>query len=161
MSEKKKSVRRQLFVDAKIQGALVIRVILYWVLCLLTVTLMLLCWQVLTGPPRTFQQHLGELWLHYGPALLASFLVLPLVMVDVVRLSNRFAGPLLRLRGSMRALARGEHVEPLRFRRRDFWAPFADEFNAAVAHLQREAPQREPQHDQQEELEDSALTAGT
>ena len=34
--------RRQLFVDNKVQGALVMRSISYWFLCLLTVTLMLL-----------------------------------------------------------------------------------------------------------------------
>ena len=39
--------------------------------------------------------------------------LLPLVVVDVLRLSNRFVGPLLRLRRSLRQLARGEYVEPI------------------------------------------------
>jgi len=61
------------------------------------------------------------------------------VIVDVVRLSNRFTGPLLRLRRSMRALARGEQVEPIRFRDNDFWHDFAEEFNALAARFRHQA----------------------
>ncbi len=137
-----KHVRKQLFVDPKVQGALVARVLLYWIVCLITITLMLLCWNVLTTP-RMFYTFLDEMWHQYAPALLASFILLPMVVVDVIRLSNRFAGPLFRLRRSMRALARGEHVEPIRFREGDFWHEFAEEFNAVVARLQKEAPATE------------------
>ena len=38
-------MRRFIFVDPKIQGALVVRVALYWIMCLVTVGLMLLCWR--------------------------------------------------------------------------------------------------------------------
>ena len=54
------------------------------------------------------------------------------------------AGPLVRLRRSMRALARGEHVEPIKFREGDFWQEFAEEFNAVAARVQGERPQDEP-----------------
>jgi hypothetical protein len=136
----KKAVRRQLFVDAKIQGTLVVRVILYWVVCLMTITLMLLCWRILTGPALPFSRHFDDMWFFYGPALIASCILLPLVIVDVVRLSNRVVGPFLRLRCSMRALARGEQVELIEFRRGDFWKEFADEFNAVVARVRSEPP---------------------
>jgi len=138
----KKCMRKRLFVDPKVQGALAVRVVLYWVVCLITITLMLLCWRIVTGPARLFYTHFDDMWFHYGPALVASLMLLPLVVVDIVRLSNRFAGPMLRLRRSMRALARGENVEPLEFRDADFWHEFAAEFNgvlARVQHLQRQA----------------------
>jgi hypothetical protein len=156
----KKAVRRQLFVDARIQGPLVVRVVLYWVICLITIALMLLCWRILTGPKRLFLQHLDEMWFYCGPAALASFLLLPLVLVDLVRSSNRFVGPFLRLRWAMRGLARGEPVEPIEFRRGDFWREFADEFNAVAARVQGE-PSPPPQSDLQEEPEEPApaLTA--
>jgi len=129
-------VRKRLFVDPKVQGALVLRAILYWVVCLITVTLMVLCWRILTGPARMFYTHFDDMWFHFGPALVASLVLLPLVIVDTIRLSNRFAGPLMRLRRSLRALAQGEHVEPLRFRHGDFWQEFADEFNVLLARVQ-------------------------
>jgi hypothetical protein len=144
-----KQVRRQLFVDPKVQGALVLRVLLYWVVCLITITLMLLCWNVLRTP-RMFYTFLDDMWLQYGPALLASFLLLPVVVVDIIRLSNRFAGPLFRLRRCMRALARGEHVEPIRFREGDFWRDFAEEFNAVLARVQGESHATEPARRQEE-----------
>ncbi len=132
----KKQTRKQLFVDAKVQGALALRVILYWAVCLVTITLMLLCWRILTGPARMFYTHFDDMWFHYGPALIASLVLLPLVIVDIVRLSNRFAGPLLRLRRSMRALGRGEEVQPIHFRDGDFWNELADDFNAMLARVE-------------------------
>ena len=70
----KKSLRKQLFVDPKVQGALVGRVMLYWVTCLVGITLMLLCWRIVTGPARPFYLHFNEMWFFYGPALIASIL---------------------------------------------------------------------------------------
>ena len=131
-----KRLRKHLFVDPSVQGALISRVVLYWFVCLLSITLMLLCWRIMTGPPRFFATHLKEMWYSYAPAVIASFLLLPLVVVDVLRLSNRFVGPLLRLRRSMRQLGRGEEVEPIEFREADFWPEFADEFNAIRLRMQ-------------------------
>jgi hypothetical protein len=131
----KQHVRKQLFVDAKVQGALVLRVAVYWGFCLLTLALTLLCWRILTGPARIFYTHFDDIWYYYGSACVASLLLLPIVLFDIVRLSNRFAGPLVRLRRSMRALARGEEVQPIHFRGSDFWQEFADEFNAIAARL--------------------------
>lgn len=146
-----KYVRKHLFIDPKVQGALVVRVALYWVVCLITMTLMLLCWRILTGPARMFYTHFDDMWFFYGPAVVASFLLLPLVIVDIVRLSNRFAGPMLRLRRSMRNLARGEHVHPIKFRDGDFWHDFAEEFNTLAARLQQETTPPPPDPDEQPE----------
>jgi len=156
MSEMK-SLRKRLFVDPKVQGALVGRVILYWVVCLITITLMLICWRIVTGPARPFYTHFDDLWFFHGPAVIASFILLPLVVLDIVRLSNRFAGPMLRLRRSMRALARGEHVEPLEFRDADYWHEVAEEFNAVLKRVQQESPPPAAEHEPQEE----PVTAGT
>jgi len=132
--------RRQLFVDNKVQGALVMRCITYWFLCLMTVTLMLLCWRVLTGPARMFYRHLDDMWFHFGPALVASLILLPIVVIDIIRLSNRFAGPMVRMRRAMQNLAKGERVPPLQFRDNDFWKDFAQDFNTLLARVERELP---------------------
>ena len=153
----KKSLRKQLFVDPKVQGALVLRAIMYWIFLLITVTLLLLCWQIITGPARMFYTHFNDMWYFYGPAAIASFALLPLVVVDIIRVSNRFAGPMMRLRRSMRDLARGEHVAPIEFRDGDFWQDFAKDFNAVVARVQREntppqpEPDPRPEHDPRQE----------
>jgi len=64
-------LRKQLFVDPKVQGTLVVRVVFYWVVCLITITLMLLCWSILKTP-RMFYTHLDDMWFHYGPASTSS-----------------------------------------------------------------------------------------
>jgi len=157
-----KHLRKQLFVDPKVQGTLVGRVVLYWLICIITIALMLLCWQIVTGPARMFYTHFNDLWFFYGSAMVASLLLLPLVVVDVIRVSNRFAGPLVRLRRSMQALARGEQVDPLEFRDGDFWQDFAEEFNALAARVQDGVPMVPPVPDEQEmqQPEEELLAAG-
>jgi hypothetical protein len=148
----KKALRKHLFVDRKVQGALIARVVMYWVGCLITIALMLLCWDIITGPARMFYMHFDDMWFYYGPAAIASFLLLPLVIVDIIRISNRFVGPLLRLRRSMRALARGEYVEPIEFRSKDFWYDFADEFDAIRARIMQLTAEKESGIEDEEPL---------
>jgi hypothetical protein len=131
-----KHLRKRFYIDAKVQGGLVMRVIMYWILCLLGVFLMLLCWRIITGGPQPFRFYLRDTWRDCASAVMATLLLLPLVITDIIRYSNRFVGPTMRLRRSLRQLARGQHVDPIEFRDSDFWQEFADEFNAVAAHLQ-------------------------
>lgn len=127
--------RRRFFVDFKVQGALLLRSVSYWGFCLLSITVMLIIWRVVSGPQQMFRDHLAEVWQRFAPALVASLLLLPLVLMDTVRLSNRFAGPVFRLRRSMKALVRGEKVQPIHFRDGDFWHDLADDFNILATRL--------------------------
>jgi len=145
--------RKRFFVDPKVQGLLVARVVLYWIFCLSSIILMLLCWRIVTGPARVFYTHFDDMWFHYGPALIASLLLLPLVVIDVIRFSNRFVGPMLRLKRSMRQLARGDDVEPIEFRDADFWKEFATDFNAIRARIQETAVAPAVKHEETEEEE--------
>jgi hypothetical protein len=131
-----KKVRRHFFVDPALQGALVTRVVLYWIICLCSVVLLMLAWRIITAPGGSALTYANEMWTYCWPALVTSFLLLPLVVMDILRFSNRFAGPLLRLRRSLRALARGEEVRPIEFREDDFWLEVADEFNAVRLRVQ-------------------------
>ena len=135
--------RKQLFVDRKIQGMLLYRIAIYWCFAVLTVCAIVLCVNAITydGPNDSFLDLMAfqEFFIKYGVVVAASALLVPIIMFDVLVISNRFAGPLFRLRRSMRALAAGEHVEPIRFRDKDLLPELADEFNAVlerVHHLQ-------------------------
>jgi hypothetical protein len=98
--------------------------------------MMLLCWRVFTIPGRTFAFHVDWLWFHYAPAVVASLLLVPIILLDSLRMSNRFAGPMVRLRRAMGRLAEGESVQPINFRDNDFWADFAEDFNRMLARQQ-------------------------
>jgi len=127
--------RKQLWVDPKIQGALIVRVLAYWISCLITVALL---GRVTVGMASIFPGLEDQTWLPYMPALLASAFFLPLVVQDTLRLSNRFVGPMFRLRRSLRDLADGKKVRKIYFREGDMWQEFADDFNDLVVHFQME-----------------------
>jgi signal transduction histidine kinase len=135
-----RTVRRSYFVDKKVQGALVNRVARYWLLSVVVVaTLTVLGWIFVTpgmGALVQLRAHLPMLLGGMAVALLASMIVLPVILYDVVRVSNRFAGPMLRLRRGMGQVAAGVQIEPIHFRGEDYWQDFADVFNELNNRLQ-------------------------
>ena len=92
--------RRTYFVDKKVQGALLARAARYWLLSVVVVaSLTVLGWMFVTpgmGALIQLREHLP--WLLGGllVALIVSLCVLPVILYDLARLSNRFAGPMLR-----------------------------------------------------------------
>ncbi len=126
-------LRKRFLVDYRVQGALIVRVVLYWLTCLLTMMFLLLGWRMIAEPARPLSAHLTDVWVLYGPVAVTSLLLLPGVIYDLLRLSNRFAGPMFRLRRSMHDLAQGKPVAAVRFRHSDFWQEFADDFNTVAA----------------------------
>lgn len=87
------------------------------------------------GPIRSVDLYESVL-ARFGPVLLAAVLLLPLVLWDYIRLTNRFAGPVLRLRRTMRQVTAGEQVQPITFRDGDFWSDFAEDFNELLDKVQ-------------------------
>jgi hypothetical protein len=58
--------------------------------------------------------------------------LLPVFIFDTIKLSHRFAGPVLRLRNEMRAVADGGELRRLSFRKGDFWHSLAEDYNALL-----------------------------
>ncbi|HZZ29263.1 MAG TPA: hypothetical protein VFE46_14795 [Pirellulales bacterium] len=129
-------IRKRLFIDRKVQGALMLRAVEYWFCCLLTVALALLAWSLITGPDQPLVQFFLDSWRFFLPTAVVSLLILPLLVYDILRLSNKFTGPLFRLRRELRRLAAGEQVPPMHFREGDFWPDLADEFNAVAQRME-------------------------
>ena len=127
--------RKKLLVDRQVQYAFLLRAVGYWLMCVLTVLLLLTFTNMLAEPARMFMPEADGLWLRLGPTVICAILFLPVVVYDFLRVSNRLVGPVFRLRKAMRALAAGEHVDPIRFRDGDFWREFADEFNAVARRM--------------------------
>jgi hypothetical protein len=81
-------------------------------------------------------QRPGLLWHHFAPYLIASGLLLPIVAHSAIRFSNRFAGPMVRIRRSLKQLAEGE-IPHVVFRENDFWTDVADDINKLAARQAR------------------------
>ena len=61
--------RRRIFlVDTKVQGALMFRVVAYWVYCLFTISLLLIWWDAFAGPPREFMTVVSDVYKRFVPA---------------------------------------------------------------------------------------------
>lgn len=66
------------------------------------------------------------------PIILVAALLIPAFLRDTLRLTNRFAGPMFRLRQAIEGLSAGKENRPLKFRKTDFWQPVADSFNLVI-----------------------------
>jgi len=124
--------RQQHLVDARIQGDLIARMALVSILTLVTCAA--------AYGVRNLLFPFGSGWTyHVGPLLAAFALVLPIVVYDAVRVTNRLIAPVIRLWHMIRLFAEDrEQVKPIEFREGDPWAELAHDFNIMLASIQEE-----------------------
>ncbi len=127
--------RRQKLIDSKVQGALARRIIFHWLVFLAVASAAALLLQVLSDPFRPTGEHIENLWFTHGPFLVVMVFLLPVFVIDTVKISHRFAGPIYSLRRTMREVADGNPPRKLKFREGDFWHELADDYNAMIARL--------------------------
>ncbi len=122
-------MRQQVWIDRHVQGVLVGRVLLYWSGILIYFGLSIGCYHWWQNPEWTLTEHLGAMVEQVLPCLPTLVLLLPLVIFDIVRLSNRFAGPIFRLRHHLTELSQNSQISPLNFRDEDYWQQLAEPIN--------------------------------
>lgn len=122
-------MRQQVWIDRHVQGVLVGRVLLYWSGILIYFGLSIGCFHWWQNPEWTLSEHLWAMLEQVLPCLPTLLLLLPLVIFDIVRLSNRFAGPVYRLRKHLTDLSQDTQVSPLHFRDEDYWQQLAEPIN--------------------------------
>ena len=100
--------RKQLFVEPQVQGAFLLRVIIYFVAWLLAAGVTATVLGMTTFLSQGGQALLG----HYGYflklVLAASLMLLPIILYDIGVLTNRVVGPLNRLRNELHRLGEGQ-----------------------------------------------------
>ena len=131
----KPSKRKNLFVDPKVQSALAVRLAVHWFLFAGIVSVLTLSLKWFADP----FQSMGQLWNVFmsdqWPMLVTMTLLLPIFVYDSLKLSNRFAGPIIRFRKTIVAIADGETPRHLKFRKGDFWHDLAGDFNRMLDRL--------------------------
>lgn len=125
--------RKRIFVDSAVQGALIRNVLTHWLVFVITLAVILGAFQFFQDPMASAEEHLALFPRRHGLTFLVLVLLLPTFLWDTARLSNRFAGPVLRLRRMMQTLAAGNDPGELRFRDGDFWTELGDHFNGIRA----------------------------
>ena len=121
--------RKQNYIDSHVQGALLKRICGHWLVFFFVSALAILVSQTLLGDPT---KTVGDrLRLETGEFILMGIVMIslfPAFMLDTIRFSNRFVGPIARFRRHLRELKNGE-TNHCSFRNNDFWAELADEYN--------------------------------
>lgn len=131
------SQRSRILVDPQVQWSIAGRILCHWALfavCLVSISAMVRIMSAAGDQP------FAEAWRSAAraqvPLLGVMFLLLPVFLRDTLKLSNRFAGPMYRLRTALRSLAEKEPAHAINFRTGDFWQEAAADFNIVVDELQ-------------------------
>ena len=74
----------------------------------------------------------------YYPMLFCACLILPLFMIDFVRLTHRIAGPLVRFRIALVQLMQGHRVNEVELRKGDLLTEFQQAFNEFLSFYNRQ-----------------------
>ena len=106
---------------------------MYWTICLVVVFGTIIGFSALEGTPR---DDTGSVTRFLIPAGVVAFVVLPIVMLDLVAFSNRFAGPVLNFRNKFRKLVQDHETTPISFRAGDFFVDLRDNYNELVQVIQ-------------------------
>lgn len=171
-----KSRRKRTFVNARAQGRVVLRVAAYWIMYHIVLWHGLFVFRYaqvrMSADETLLRQGVDSLYwqfcIDHVPLLMASLLIMPLFMLDFIRLTHRIVGPLLRANNSLQQLMRGEHVPQVEFRKGDLLTEFQTTFNDFLAFYEdqqsfrsRSRPAEAPARDQQMSETQAALVEST
>lgn len=132
----KKYLRKKQFVDRTVQGTLLLAAARYWLVSLFVVGAVTVLGWIFVAPGLEqlvqIRSQLPAFFTMLLVSIVAATLVLPVILFDLMKLTNRFAGPIYRLQRVMREAAAGIPVEPLEFRDGDYWPELAHTFNELI-----------------------------
>jgi hypothetical protein len=140
--------RKRMFVSSRIQGRLMSRIGVYWVLYHVVLWHGLFVFRYLQyrmtaagGIAVPFSELYGQFVIDYYPVVVCALVTLPVVVIDMLHMTHRVAGPLVRFQNALRDLVEGKPVESVSLRKNDLLNEFQDEFNQYLAVLSRERRQ--------------------
>jgi hypothetical protein len=150
--------RRKLFVDRAVQGSLLRRVALHWALYFTCLVIFLGIFYVLKSQATSQPMSLDDFFQDHMITFAVLLALVPLFLYDTLKLSHRFAGPMVRLRNGLRDWADGKEVGAIKFRQRDFWAELADYLNQAVERSKHDS--EEPENSDSNESVEEPVEVG-
>jgi hypothetical protein len=125
--------RSRSFVDPEVQGSLLRKIAIHWILLFVVNAMAIVIWvRMFEQPETSWSATLGDCIRRFLPFFVITILLIPAFIWDTLKISNRFAGPVLRLRSALANAAQGQEVEHLSFRESDFWQQIAEDFNRVV-----------------------------
>ena len=127
------SNRKRILVDPKVQWAIAGRVLMHWALFVVCITSISVMVRILSAvAEQPFSSALQSAVRSQIPIFGVMMMLLPVFLRDTLKLSNRFAGPMYRLRIALKSLNETGTAAPIKFRTGDFWLEAADDFNETL-----------------------------
>lgn len=121
--------RKRYFIDPAVQAGLMKRLVVYIGASMIFLTLPLAFAKTVMHPEIMFTEHVLTVYATHWPILLMMVAFLPFALNDAVRFSNRFAGPIYRLRCELKRFENSQPMNRIKFRKRDFWHDLAESMN--------------------------------
>ena len=117
--------RKRLVIDREIQGKFMARLGVYWVLSAASCVQIVIVWWHMAYLPEAASQFV---------VLILAFnaMLLPVCLLDMMRLTHRVAGPLYRIRTALNRLVDNQPIEPIKLRKNDFLKDLADRVNTLI-----------------------------
>ncbi|MCA9052653.1 MAG: hypothetical protein KDA75_02395 [Planctomycetaceae bacterium] len=140
--------RKKFFVSGRIQGQLMFRLSTYWVLYHFVLWHAMFAYFYLQHRMSgqvgsiSFQELYGSFVLQYYPIILCAVVMMPIFVIDLLKLSHRIAGPLVRFSHGVRGMIAGEEVRRVQLRKGDLLDDFESLFNEYVDVYERRRQQR-------------------
>lgn len=134
-TEQQPNERKRYLVDNRVQGQLVRRIVSYFALFILMGSALGFLVQFLSDPFLSLSEHVQRLWNSQGPYLAVLVAMTPIFVYDMLKTSNRIAGPIYRLRKSIGDLKAGNNFVPVKIRDNDFSHELMDEYNELIEQL--------------------------
>jgi len=126
--------RRKTLIDREVQGGVLKKVAIHWVLFFICNAIALTIWiRLFEQPDADWGQTFGDTLRRFLPFFVITLALIPAFVWDTLKLTNRFAGPIYRLRTALADANAGRAVAPLQFRTNDYWKEIAQNFNAVIA----------------------------
>lgn len=125
--------RSRKFVDFEVQVSLLRRITIHWLVFIIANAMALFFWsRLIQDPLGTWSEQVAIFASQFAPVLFVSLALLPVFLLDAARLSNRFTGPILRIRRALIEISAGKKPEAIHFRQGDFWKSLAADYNLAM-----------------------------
>ncbi len=136
--------RRIFLVDGEVQWAIIRQSLAQWLGHTIVAALYLALLELLFGGLKPWSEHWRALWPLVTSLVVSLVILMPVFIYKSFQLSNRFVGPVKRLRRVLRELAEGKPFSPVKFRKGDYWQELAEELNLAVEALGKHRLAEEP-----------------
>jgi hypothetical protein len=127
---------RRLWVNRRLQGTLAVRLLIHWTAFIVVAFSLMFTYHFLADPLQPARVHLQRVFAAHFHFLAVALVMLPAFIYDSLQISNRFAGPIVRVRRLVQGIGTGEPVERLAFRKGDFWHELSRDINAMLDRLE-------------------------